>query len=293
MSIINKIKELFNAFKIQADLKKFIADEMYDYHCFDFEDFKKHFKYFKNEILRQRDYYKRELETVCKVYEIETLIDNVSGDTVHRCRYEILASDYRRTIDKLDTEIKTKIQELEEIKKYLGISDKTIMQRLEELQERRDELSEENEELKNATVTLAEGLNFQQERADKLEQVLDEIKRDITSTCENCRQTYYNQHCEECNKGYILNIINEVKANKNKVGSKVTNRDKLNRMSNEEFANWLTDNDNASELVNCKMCLFCASDKYDDGKWECIQCCDGDFRCKLGIIRWLNQESEQ
>lgn len=43
------------------------------------------------------------------------------------------------------------------------------------------------------------------------EQVLDEIKRDITSTCENCKQTYYNQHCEECNKGYILNIINKAK----------------------------------------------------------------------------------
>lgn len=39
-------------------------------------------------------------------------------------------------------------QEIEEIKKYLGISSKTIMQRLEELQERRDELSEENEKLK-------------------------------------------------------------------------------------------------------------------------------------------------
>lgn len=61
-------------------------------------------------------------------------------------------------------------------------------------------------------------------------------------------------------------------------------------MSNEEFANWLTDNDDASELVNCKMCLFCASDKYDNGKWKCIQCCDEDFRCKLGIKEWLNQK---
>lgn len=72
-----------------------------------------------------------------------------------------------------------------------------------------------------------------------------------------------------------------------------TNREKLNRMNNEEFANWLTDNDDASELVNCKMCLFCASGKYDNGKWKYIQCCDEDFRCKDGIEEWLNQESER
>ncbi len=73
--------------------------------------------------------------------------------------------------------IKTQEKLIEEIKKYLGISNKTIIQRLEELQERRDKLSEENEELKNATVTVAEGLNFQQERADKLEQECEELKQ--------------------------------------------------------------------------------------------------------------------
>lgn len=48
-------------------------------------------------------------------------------------------------------EYKRKMQECEElkkeqleIKKYLGISSKTILERLEELQERRDELSEKN-----------------------------------------------------------------------------------------------------------------------------------------------------
>lgn len=130
---------------------------------------------------------------------------------------------------------------------------------------------------------------------DKYKKALDEISNDINFICEVCveEQEDNGEHraCDECNLEMYKNIIND--ATNNKTTDKTTNRDKLNRMSNEEFANWLTDNDDASELVNCKMCLFCASDKYDNGKWKCIQCCDEDFRCKLGIEEWLNAESEQ
>ena len=60
---------------------------------------------------------------------------------------ELYTIDELSTILDLQEKIKAKEQEIEEIKKYLGISNKTIMQRLEELQEYRDKLSEENEEL--------------------------------------------------------------------------------------------------------------------------------------------------
>ena len=63
--------------------------------------------------------------------------------------------------------------------------------------------------------------------------------------------------------------------------------------TNKELADWLLDNDGASELTNCKMCLFCASTKYDNGEWKCIQCCDEDFECKEGILQWLNQEIKE
>lgn len=51
--------------------------------------------------------------------------------------------------DKRD-ECKDLEKEKAEIKKYLGISTKTIMQRLEELQERKDELSEREDKYKQA-----------------------------------------------------------------------------------------------------------------------------------------------
>lgn len=172
-----------------------------------------------------------------------------------------------------------------------------------ELQEENKELSEEIGELKKqieeyqdqepTIVNTIGNLQLQVkawiEQSAKYKQALIEIEKFAKENVELLE----GYHLEQANCLTILNIINEVKANKNKIDSKITNRDKLNRMSNEDFANWLTDNDDASELVNCKMCLFCASDKYDNGKWKCIQCCDEDFRCKQGIEEWLNQESEQ
>ena len=57
-------------------------------------------------------------------------------------------------LDHIRKQLQAKEQEIKEIKKYLGISSETIMQRLEELQERRDELSEENEKLKNCLTEI-------------------------------------------------------------------------------------------------------------------------------------------
>ncbi len=169
-----------------------------------------------------------------------------------------------------------------------------------ELQEENEELKKQLEEYQDQEPTIVNTIGNLQlqvkawiEQPAKYKQALDEIKNYQQRNCETC--VFANaQKCNiNCQVFVILEIINQAKANKNKIDSKITNRDKLNRMSNEEFANWLTDNDDASELVNCKMCLFCASGKYDNGKWKCIQCCDENFRCKLGIIEWLNQESEQ
>ena len=53
-----------------------------------------------------------------------------------------------------------------------------------------------------------------------------------------------------------------------------TNREKLNQMSNEEFAEIL-----ATSSSSCKYCKYEGSD--------CT-----DFTCYSGILQWLNQESE-
>lgn len=221
MSIINKIKELINKFKLNTELR--VELEQKEKEC---EELHERTASIIHRLTGGRLTYSTYTLEGCEDAYADQLRIDVERATkeLQEENGELKAENFafENLVITQEKLIDNYTHELEEIKKYLGISDKTIMQRLEELQERRDKLSEENEELKNATVTLAEGLNFQQERADKLEQVLDEIKRDIISTCEGCRQTYYNQHCEECDKGYILNIINEVKANKNKVGSKVT-----------------------------------------------------------------------
>ena len=53
-----------------------------------------------------------------------------------------------------------------------------------------------------------------------------------------------------------------------------TNREKLNQMSNEEFAEIL-----ATSSSSCKYCKYEGSD--------CT-----DFTCYSCILQWLNQESE-
>lgn len=54
-----------------------------------------------------------------------------------------------------------------------------------------------------------------------------------------------------------------------------TNREKLNQMSNEEFAEIL-----AMSSRSCKYCKYADSGCYDS-------------TCYSGILQWLNQESEE
>lgn len=82
-------------------------------------------------------------------------------------------------------------EEIEEIKKYLGMSNKTIMQRLEELQEYRDKLSEENEEL--------------EKQLDKYKQTLDEIE-EFYKQNHYCLESEYRWFSDE-----IQDIINKTK----------------------------------------------------------------------------------
>lgn len=81
----------------------------------------------------------------------------------------------------IKSELKYK-KALEEIKKYLGISSKTILERLEELQERRDELSEKN-------------LSY--------EQALDEIKKKCCAVLNGDEKILYAYQ--------IKKIINKIK----------------------------------------------------------------------------------
>ena len=82
------------------------------------------------------------------------------------------------------------IKEKAEIKKYLGISDKTIIQRLEELQEFKDKLkiSEYN-----------------------YKQALDEIEKIVKQTCSQRCTNGCSRIKKHCGYGHILNIINKAK----------------------------------------------------------------------------------
>lgn len=83
-------------------------------------------------------------------------------------------------------------QEKAEIKKYLGISSKTIMQRLEELQEFKDKLKITEYNYKQAL--------------DEIEKILDNGTKDTqTNNAKWLQQHYLARFCE------IRNIINKAK----------------------------------------------------------------------------------
>ena len=58
----------------------------------------------------------------------------------------------------------------------------------------------------------------------------------------------------------------------------MTNRDRINQMSNEEFANWLKD-----EVSRCTHCAFCYKDLN----------CRNATDCQEGILKWLESEVEE
>lgn len=45
----------------------------------------------------------------------------------------------------------------------------------------------------------------------KYKQALDEIKESLIPVCDSCKEYYYNQHCEDCDTGYIKDIIGKVR----------------------------------------------------------------------------------
>lgn len=54
-------------------------------------------------------------------------------------------------------------------------------------------------------------LKRKEQECHKYKQALDEITESLIPICDSCRKYYYNQHCEDCDTGYIKDIINEAK----------------------------------------------------------------------------------
>ena len=71
---------------------------------------------------------------------------------------------------------------------------KQAEQKLEELKEQLDSVVREWEEY-----------------TELYKQALDEIEETLIPVCESCRNYYYNQHCEDCDTGYIKEIIKKAK----------------------------------------------------------------------------------
>lgn len=54
-------------------------------------------------------------------------------------------------------------------------------------------------------------LKRKEQECHKYKQALDEITESLIPICDSCRKYYYNQCCEDCDTGYIKDIINEAK----------------------------------------------------------------------------------
>lgn len=72
-----------------------------------------------------------------------------------------------------------------------------------------------------------------------------------------------------------------------------TNYERIKNMTVEQMVNWFTDVDEDPECLGCKMCLYGAKSKDEEGKFKFIQCCDETFNCTEGIKQWLQAESEE
>lgn len=166
---------------------------------------------------------------------------------------EIGRDDYMQRCKRLEQECEELKEEQNEIKKFLGISHKPIMQRLEELHERSDkykdrilELEQECEELKKdlqdyeswfdeykilftydgrTPVTNDELYTCLEELVKKgndetnryrkaLEEIERELKEDIYCESQECGCDDY-EECLRCTKNIILDIINNAKGESN------------------------------------------------------------------------------
>lgn len=97
-------------------------------------------------------------------------------------------------------------------------------------------------------------------------QALDEISEIAKNDCENCCECTTELNLKECCSIYeIQNIITKAKDD-----VMTTNRDILNKMTNEELAKVLA-------VTNCRFCI------HDDN-------CSPTKSCRGGILQWLKQE---
>lgn len=235
MSIINKIKELINNFKSNTKLRAEL--EQKEKEC---EELHARTASIIHRLTGGRLTYSTYTLEGCEDAYTDQLRIDVERATkeLQEENGELKAENFafENLVITQEKLIDNYTHELEEIKKYLGISDKTIMQRLEELQERRDELSEENEELKKQLDKYKQALEECQdqeptivntignlqlqvkawiEQSAKYKQALDEIKNYQQRNCETC--VFANaQKCNiNCQVFVILDIINKAKGMSN------------------------------------------------------------------------------
>lgn len=134
----------------------------------------------KNEFLQ-----KLGISATGEFHRINHYVDNLKTEYKE---YKNLAAKYLADFFEVQKECEELKEELKEIKKYLGIESKTIMQRLEELQEFRD-----MDELKL--------FNYEQ----ALEKIEELVKTGVSSSLCNCGLRAMSED--------VLLIINEVKNN--------------------------------------------------------------------------------
>lgn len=79
----------------------------------------------------------------------------------------------------------------------------------------KEELQRKTQECEAYKMESEEGREINSElkaESSRYRKALDEIEDIIKeSDCINCREHYYNQHCEDCDKGEILYIISKAK----------------------------------------------------------------------------------
>lgn len=103
--------------------------------------------------------------------------------------YNLLLEDYAHKYNNLKEQLKRKEQECEELKKKKEENEKFYLTKYANKDSYCLELEHERKQYKQA---------------------LDEIEKALIPICESCRKYYCNQHCEDCDTGYIKEIIKKV-----------------------------------------------------------------------------------
>ena len=129
----------------------------------------------------------QELNVICKTFNIMYSYDEETGNMYGRCD-----DLYKKT-----QECEELQKEKEDIKKYLGISEKTIMQRLEELTERKIEMQISD--------------YSKEQELSRYRKALKEIEKLINDDAFIRCPIYDDENCNHGTSRKILNIINKAK----------------------------------------------------------------------------------